>query len=173
MCSSDLLGIQESVLQGVTSLIQDVKTLAVNAGSSTLTDTDLGSIAAEIEGRYAELIGLANATDGNGQFLFSGYKGGTQPFAEVAPGSVGYFGDQGSRLVQISPTRQLSGSDPGSDIFQRIRNGNGTFATAAAAANAGTGIIAPGTVVNSTAPTGHSYTIAFSVTAGEIGRAHV
>jgi flagellar hook-associated protein 3 FlgL len=145
------LGLSENALISVTTLIQDVRTLAVNAGDGALSEKELKSLAVELRSRYQDLLGLANSTDGNGQYLFSGYQGATRPFTETAPGLVSYAGDQGARLVQISASRQIAVSDAGSDIFQAIRNGNGTFVTAAAAANAGTGIVSPGTVVNQTA----------------------
>ena len=55
------LGLAESVLQGVTSLIQDVRTVALNAGNATLADNDRASLATELRGRLEELIGLANS----------------------------------------------------------------------------------------------------------------
>ena len=64
-------------------LLQDARTLAVSAGNPTLSNADKASVAAELESRYQELLGIANRTDGNGQFLFSGYQGATQPFAET------------------------------------------------------------------------------------------
>jgi len=145
------LGLSENALISVTTLIQDVKVLAVNAGDGALSDEGLKALATELRARYQELLGLANSTDGNGQYLFSGYQGATQPFAEIAPGQVRYAGDQGARLIQISASRQLAVSDSGSDIFQAIRNGNGTFVTAAAATNTGAGIVSPGNVVNQSA----------------------
>jgi len=145
------LGLSENALISVTTLIQDVRTLAINAGDGALSEKELNSLAVELRARYQDLLGLANSTDGNGQYLFSGYQGATRPFTETAPGVVAYAGDQGARLVQISASRQIAVSDAGSDIFQAIRNGNGTFVTAAGATNAGTGIVSPGTVVNQTA----------------------
>ncbi len=145
------LGLSENALISVTALIQDVRTLAVNAGDGALSEKELKSLALELRGRYQDLLGLANSTDGNGQYLFSGYQGATRPFTETAPGVVGYAGDQGARLVQISASRQIAVSDAGSDVFQAIRNGNGTFVTAAAATNAGTGVVSPGTVLSQTA----------------------
>ncbi len=138
----------ENALASTVQLLQDVRTLAVNAGNGALSTNELRSIAAELRGRYQELIGIANSTDGNGLYLFSGYQANTQPFAETTPGTVAYAGDQGSRLVQISASREIPISDPGSDIFQRIKNGNGTFVTGAATANTGTGVVSPGTVTN-------------------------
>ena len=145
------LGLSENALISVTTLIQDVRTLAVNAGDGALSKKELESLAVELRARYQDLLGLANSTDGNGQYLFSGYQGATRPFAETAPGVVAYAGDQGARLVQISASRQIAVSDAGSDIFQAIRNGNGTFATAAAPTNTGTGMVSPGTVLNQAA----------------------
>lgn len=145
------LGLSENALISVTTLIQDVRTLTVNAGGGALSEKELKSLAVELRGRYQDLLGRANSMDGNGQYLFSGYQGATRPFTETAPGVVSYAGDQGARLVQISASRQIAVSDAGSDIFQAIRNGNGTFVTAAAATNTGTGIVAPGTVLSQTA----------------------
>lgn len=138
----------ENALANAVSLLQDVRTLAVGAGNGALSPNELKNLAAELRGRYQELLGIANTTDGNGLYLFSGYQGNTRPFSETSPGNVAYMGDQGARLVQISPSRQIAISDPGSDVFQRIKNGNGTFYTAAGAANGGTGVVDPGTVSN-------------------------
>jgi flagellar hook-associated protein 3 FlgL len=142
------LSLEESILGSITSLIQDVQTTAVNAGNPTLSNENRASFATELRGRYQELLGLANSNDGAGQYLFAGYQGATKPFAEASPGNVAYSGDQGQRLVQISASRQLAVSDAGLDIFQRIRNGNGTFVTAASASNAGTGIVDGGSVLD-------------------------
>jgi len=140
------IGLEENALTRYTALLQDIRTLAVNAGDGALTPTDLKSIATELRGRYAELLGVANSTDGNGLYLFSGYQGSTQPFTENAPGTVTYNGDQGQRLIQIGATRQVAVSDAGSDVFQRIRTGNTVFETSAGNANTGTGIVSKGIV---------------------------
>lgn len=142
------IGMQEEALGRYTRLLQDVKTSLVGAGNGVLSGRERRDIAAELRGRYDELIALANTTDSNGLYLFSGYQGSTQPFAQNAPGVVAYSGDQGQRLIQVGPVRDLPVSFAGSDVFQRIRNGNGTFVTAAADANIGTGIVTKGVVTN-------------------------
>lgn len=157
------LGQEEASLSAITRLLQDVRTLVVQSGSGALTPGDLRSIAADVNGRYEELIGLANATDGSGEYLFAGFRSGTKPFAETAPGVVAYFGDEGRHEVAVSTSRSISVNDSGADILQRIKNGNGTFATAALGTNAGTGVISPGSVIDSTALTGHDYSINFTV----------
>ncbi|MBI5626183.1 MAG: flagellar hook-associated protein FlgL [Nitrosomonadales bacterium] len=160
------LSLAESSLQSVTSLLQDVQTATINADNGTLNSGDRKTIATELSGRLQELIGLANSTDGAGNYLFAGFQSRTQPFVDTAAG-VGYFGDDGQHNVQVSATRQMAASDSGADVFMRVKNGNGTFVTQAATTNTGTGVISLGSVTNPAAlVAGNSYTISFSVAAG-------
>lgn len=160
------LGLEEASLAAMTRLIQDVKSLAVQAGNGAFTQSDLRSIAGEVEGRYQELLGLANATDSGGEYLFAGFNTQTRPFVEVSPGVVAYLGDEGRREVEVSAARAIALNDSGSEVLQRIKNGNGTFVSAAAAGNGGTGVISPGSVTDATALTAHDYTVTFSISAG-------
>ena len=154
-------------LSGVTSLLQDVKTLAVNGGNATLTDADRKSIATEISGRLDDLLGLANTADGAGGYLFSGYKATTLPFIKTATGAQ-YQGDQGQRILQVGSSRQLPISDSGNSVFENNITGNGTFVTTASLAppNQGSGIVSSGSVTNAAALTGENYSITFAVAAG-------
>jgi len=157
------LSVVEANLQSVTTLLQDVKTAAVTAGNGSFTDTDRASIANELQGRLEELTGYANSTDGIGNYLFAGYQTRTQPFVDT-PAGMGYFGDDGQRLAQVSASRQISTSNSGADVFMRIKSGNGTFLTQAAAANTGTGVTSAGSVTDSTLlKAGHTYNLTFSV----------
>ena len=158
----------DSTLSDVTSLLQDVRTSVVAAGNTSLSDLDRQSIAQDIAGRLEQLIGYANATDGKGSYLFGGYSDTAPPFSKTlgAGGlTVQYTGDQGGRALQVSDTRAIDLSANGSSVFERIPAGNGTFTTAAAAANTGTGLISTGQVIDSSALVpGHSYQIVFTGT---------
>ena len=118
--ASDSLTLEESVLGSITSLLQDVRTTAIIAGNGALNSTDRAALATDLSGRYQQLLGLANTVDSNGQYVFSGYQGGVRPFTAQANGTIDYNGDQGQRLIQISPSEQLAVNDSGSDVFQRI-----------------------------------------------------
>jgi flagellar hook-associated protein 3 FlgL len=155
----------EGVLQSVTSLLQDVRTVAVNAGSGALNNSDKQTLATDLSGRLEDLLALANSTDGEGNYLFSGFQGRTQPFANTNTG-VQYQTDDGQRMIQVSSSRQLAASDSGADIFMRMKNGNGTFITQAAPANVGSGIVSSGAVTNPALLTGNNYQVTFSVAAG-------
>lgn len=167
--ATSALGVEEVSLESLGNLILDVRTVALSAGSSTVNQTSLAGLASGLRGRYEELLGIANTKDSNGQYMFSGYKGSTTPFAQSSPGNVTYQGDQGQRLIQISPSRQIEVSDAGSDVFMQIKNGNGTFVTAAGAGNTGTGLVSPGSVLDPAlwnAPGNNKdFTIRFAVSA--------
>ena len=161
----DPLTLAEGTLASVTSLLQDVRTTAVQAGNGTLTSVQRASLAKDMSSRLQELVGLANSTDGSGNYMFSGFQAKTPPFVD-SPAGVSYFGDDGQRLVQASPGRQIAVGDSGADVFMRIKNGNGTFSVQAGAANTGSGLINNSAVINPAALTGNSYSVSFAVAAG-------
>jgi flagellar hook-associated protein 3 FlgL len=155
------LGLEDSTLGQVVDALQRVHELAVQANNDSQTNETRGYIATEIEALMAQIVELANATDGEGGYLFGGYRSETQPFVFDANG-VSYLGDQGRRMIQIGPSRQVADGDPGSDVFLAIPNGNGTFAVSANPANAGTGIADAGSVTDPAQWDGGSYTITFT-----------
>jgi flagellar hook-associated protein 3 FlgL len=165
--ADSFMRLSESTLQQVTSAIHSIQELAVRSGNAAFGSADKKIIDTELQGRYQELLALANTTDGQGNYLYSGFQGDTKPFTEAAFGQVTYNGDDGRRLVQISDGRQLPISESGSDVFQRIKNGNGTFVTAYNSANTGSGIVSPGEVLDPNkwqlAPAPRDFSIQFQV----------
>ncbi len=51
----------------------------MQAGNGTLSDADRASLATTIQSSYDQLVGIANSDDGNGQYLFAGFKSGSRP----------------------------------------------------------------------------------------------
>lgn len=118
----------ETALAGATALLQDAKVLVVSAGNPTLTDANRAILAIELRGRFDDLLGLANAGDGMGNHLFSGYQTGTRPFVQNAGGAQ-YAGDQGQSLIQVSSSRQIAISVPGNAVFQSNNSNLDVFKT--------------------------------------------
>ncbi|MQA20855.1 flagellar hook-associated protein FlgL [Rugamonas rivuli] len=159
------LSLETVALASSTAILQDIKTLTVNAGNGGYTQKDRASLATELEGRLADLLGQANTADGVGGYVFSGYKSTTLPFTQTANGAA-YQGDQGQRELQVGSTRKLPISDSGASVFENNATGNGTFVTGADPANftrGGSGIISAGSVKDATQLTGHKYQIDFQV----------
>ena len=158
------LKLEESTLNAVENVYFRIKELTVQANSSALSSNDLKAIGTEVNEKYQELLSLANTIDNNGSYLFAGFQSESPPFAQTQTGSVThvqYSGDQGQRSVQISPTRQITTDNPGSQVFLQVDSNSG-LRESAAASNGGTAQIAPADVFDATVYTPGSFQIVFS-----------
>lgn len=146
---------EETALGNVTQTLQRVRELAVQANNATLSDSDRAAISEELKQRLQDLYGYANQDDGTGHYIFAG-SGGSAAFANAT-----YRGDQTARLIAIAPGRSVADGDPGSEVFQRVKNGDGTL-RASAGANTGNAVLAQVSLANPAAWTGGSYTVSFA-----------
>jgi flagellar hook-associated protein 3 FlgL len=153
---------EEVALTAVQLLIQHAQATAVAAGNGANNASDRATYANELEGRLQDLIALANSSDGNGGYVFSGYRSTTMPFVATGKG-VEYQGDQGRVQLQVASSRKIAINDPGSSVFMNIPAGNGAFVTAAAPTNTGSGVVSGGAIADPSQLTGHSYKIDFAV----------
>jgi flagellar hook-associated protein 3 FlgL len=156
---------QENTLADATELLHTVRELMVQANSDTLSDTDRQTLSLSLDQKVDELLGFANTRDGAGEYLFSGFQSGTRPFSRDGQGRITYQGDQGQRMLGIGPGVTAAMTDSGADVFQRTREGNGTFVTAANATNSGSGSISAGQVTGTWAA--GSYSLAFTQAAAD------
>jgi len=140
------LNAEDNILQSVVMSLQDVKTRLINAGNGVLSDADRRSLAEVLKSAKNQILTLANATDGNGQYLFSGHQQvAGRPFDEHGQWNSAL---SGQRMIQVDQTRQLAGSDLGADVFTRTSSGARDFLSAAHTANTGTGLISSPTVTD-------------------------
>ena len=157
------LSLEENALQSVTTLLQKVKSSLIEAGNGTMTDADRATIATTLQSDLDQLQGLANTDDGNGQFLFAGFRSGSAPFVRQAGGSIQYNGDQGQRQVQVDVSRQMAGTDDGRSIFLSVQSGAG-YVASAPTANTGSGVFSATSVVDPTDVNyGKDFVISFPV----------
>ncbi len=119
------LALADSVLSQTGDLLQRARDLAVQGNNDTLDASDRTAIAFEVRGILDELMQVANSKEASGEYLFSGYKTSTEPFTTDGAGNFTYNGDQGQRMLQIGPSRKLSSSDDGDQLFMRIDDGAG------------------------------------------------
>ena len=118
---------EEGVLDAAVNSLQRVRELAVQGLNDSHGVDGRIAISIEVEERLAEMLDLANTKDGNGEYIFAGFQGATIPFVDAGGGVYNYQGDQGQRKLQISPTRQVATSDPGSNVFVDLPfSGGGT-----------------------------------------------
>ncbi len=164
--ATNTLSIAGNTTMSVTNLLQSIRSNAITAEDGTLSNATRATLASTMSGQLQQLVGLANSTDGNGNYLFAGFHASTPPFSISPGGTVVYNGDSGQKLVQAANGRQIQVNDTGSSVFMNIKNGNGVFSATAAAANTGTGVISAGLVTNPAQLTANSYNIGFTVAAG-------
>lgn len=118
------LGMEENTLSTVTTVTQNIQTLLVQAGNGTLSDVDRASLATALKGQYEQLLGLANADDGNGNFLFGGTQSGTPPFVQ-GTGGVQYIGNTDQQQFQVDVARQMAAGNNGREVFQSVQGSAG------------------------------------------------
>ena len=151
---------EEATLSNFNNTLQRVRELALQANNSTINDESRLLIATEMRQNLSQLVDLANAKNGMGEYLFSGNSTDTLPVTSAA-GSYGYNGDQGGRVIAISDSREIADGNSGDDVFFRIRVGNGTFVANAAPGNTGTGVVGQTSVVDATQYDNAPYDIVF------------
>ena len=130
---------QEGVLAEAGNILQRARDLALQGANASQGNDSRSFIASELRELSGAMLDAANTQDSSDNFIFSGFQAATQPFSPE-PGGVVYNGDEGQRRVQIGPNRDVTDGNPGSEVFMRIREGNGVFKVEAAD-NDGTGVI--------------------------------
>jgi flagellar hook-associated protein 3 FlgL len=155
------LSYEEQSLADVTLLLQRARELALQGANGTVALEERRMLATEIRQQIAELVDISNRDDGNGEYLFAGTSTGTRPFTLGSTG-VNYVGDQTTRFVRVSGSQAIADGHPGSDVFQNIATGNGTFNTAVTSTNTGTATVDLGVVSNPSAWVPDNYTLRFT-----------
>jgi len=129
------LELQDDMLGSIDNVVQRVRELAVTAGNGILNGNDLNSIAVEAEVLLDQLAGLLNSQDASGEYLFSGFQGGEEPFQKNISGAYTYEGDEGRRFVQVGPSVSIASTENGKDIFQNVAVNENTFYTLSGSTN--------------------------------------
>jgi flagellar hook-associated protein 3 FlgL len=109
------VSLEENVLGQVTTALQSAQEKIVYAGNGTLSDNDRNSLATDLQGIRDQLVNLANSTDGNGRYIFAGYKTDTAAF-DQATGE--YAGGDTPISQQVDSARTMQISHTGSDVFE-------------------------------------------------------
>jgi len=113
----------ENNLSIVTEQLLQVKAMIVQARNGTLTDVQRQNIATQISGAKDSLKALANTTDMNGQYIYSGFETTTQTY----DASNVYQGSASLLNVQVDNNRTMQVGISGSSVFEA--GGNNLFTT--------------------------------------------
>ncbi|MDU5769356.1 flagellar hook-associated protein FlgL [Mixta calida] len=118
--ASQSVSLEESTLQNVTLAVQSAQSAVISAGNGALSDDDRASYATQLEGIRSQLLNLANSTDGNGRYIFAGYKSDSAPFTEDANGSIVYNGGTDAITQKVDASRTMTTSHTGAQVFMSL-----------------------------------------------------
>ena len=152
---------QEQALADVGNQLNRARELTVQANSPVLSVTDRKSIADELRSIRSEVLSIGNREDGNGRRLFAGARDGVIPFADNG-GGVSYAGDDSRNRIEVAPDLSLDDTEAGSDVFLRVRTGDGIARGVAGAGNAGSGVLQSSSVTDHAAWAGQSLSVVFT-----------
>jgi len=118
----------EGNLRSALDILQRVRELAVQGANGIYDKSQMAFMGDEINQLLTELVSVANAQDGQGNYIFSGHRAKTEPFrvrsgrvdgsrgAEVLT-SVEYVGDIGRNQAQIDEGAQTEYTLAGNRVF--------------------------------------------------------
>jgi len=112
------LSYEETTVDSVVTSLQRVQEIAIRGNSGAMSDDDRRILSDELDEILNHVKGLLNTQDAQGEYMFSGYRGNTQPYVLNAAGDgYEYQGDTGARFLEIGENSTIQSTDPGSAIF--------------------------------------------------------
>ncbi|PIJ51929.1 flagellar hook-filament junction protein FlgL [Erwinia sp. OLTSP20] len=118
--ASQRISTEENTLKQVTNLVSDAQTILVAANNGTLSDDDRASYATQLKGLRDQILNQANSTDGNGRYVFAGYKSDSAPFTMDDNGNVTYRGGNTAISQQVDANRSVITNHTGAQVFMTL-----------------------------------------------------
>jgi len=114
----DRLQTADSALSSAVTAINQAISLGVEAGNSSLSDTDRQDIANQLTGIRQQLVSIAN-TSYSGTYLFAGSLVETEPFTldPSSPAGATYNGNASTVTAEINSGDSVATNVPGDQLF--------------------------------------------------------
>ncbi|MDG0801202.1 flagellar hook-associated protein FlgL [Pectobacterium polaris] len=112
------MSLEDSILNKSVGTVINALTEVISGGGIK-SDDDRKSNATALRGMKAELLNLANSTDGNGNYIFAGYETDEAPFIDGTTG-VTYVGGDKAISQRVDAARSMNVSHVGSAIFNAV-----------------------------------------------------
>jgi len=92
----------DTSLKNAEGIMDELKSLMLQANSGALSADDLASVATQANQNLQQILDIANSQNETGGYVFSGYQIDDAPFVLQADNTVDYRGDNGVRELQIA-----------------------------------------------------------------------
>lgn len=112
--------LETTILAQATSTVQSIQSVIISAKSDILSDDDRASYATQLQGLKDQLINQANTTDGNGRYIFAGFKSDKPPFIVSATGAVTYQGGDVAIEQKVDANRSVTVGHTGNSVFMAL-----------------------------------------------------
>ena len=141
------LGAANDAYSSVTSLLDNVQSIVVQALNGTTSSQNRNALATQVQSASQQLLSIGNTVAPNGSYLFGGSRGTLAPFQVDSNGKIAYFGDAGQGQASISPGETANTLVTG-EVFTSALSGDGTTSVTANSSNTGSGEIIQQGLVN-------------------------
>jgi len=111
---------QASALETSQNLMARLKELSLQGASGQFTQSERNSMAVEVSSLKASLLGLANARDPDGRYVFAGTRSSAAPYSQEADGSVSYNGSGSPLRVHLADAGYEDASVAGPSVWQGV-----------------------------------------------------
>lgn len=112
----------DAALEQVTSALNRVRELAVQASNGTYGDSELENISEEVNQIKQDLIDVAN-TKVNDKYIFNGENTENSPI-QIVEGNLDYSFDEGEVKIEVSADVSLTANVTGKAVFEEIELGS-------------------------------------------------
>ena len=142
--AADQMQSTDTYLGNIQTVLDSAHTLTINAVNGSLSQSDLNSIADQIDQLKQQLLDTSNASI-NGKYIFAGYQQNTKPFTvnstydpatydptDSTTWPVLYNGDANQTQFEITPGETVQTNITGNELFLGISNSNWQIAGTAA-----------------------------------------
>ncbi|OKP01735.1 flagellar hook-associated protein FlgL [Xenorhabdus eapokensis] len=114
--AKNTMSTQSSTIASVVSVTHSVKETLI-AAASAQSDHDRESYAQQLDGLKQQILNLGNKTDGNGRYIFAGYKTDVPPFEADGSGKVHYKGGHEAISQRVDDNRSMVIAHTGAKVF--------------------------------------------------------
>ena len=129
-----------STYSAVSALYNNVQSIIEQSLNGATSPQELQTLSTQINSASQQLLGLANSTAPDGNYLFGGTRTDLTPFQTNSAGTVVYLGDAGQSQSQISPDT-TSSSVANGEVFTSALAGDGYSTVTASSTNVGDGTL--------------------------------
>ncbi len=122
-----LLG-DDTNMKIITDIVSTLNELQIRSGNGIYSKQDRETFGLEAQQLLDQLVSMANSTDANGKYMYSGSKSNNQAVTlDETTQEYVYNGDNSVTMMNISAGLQVQTNDTGLEIFMDISHSDGDF----------------------------------------------